>query len=162
MIIGREMSIGIDAGARADRVSDAMRRERERLAELEERWKEETRLVLEILNLRRRLCEATAQNGVAGFHDHTTRVQCSKNCAPCSRALHGRQGEAPLILPSVDEQAVAAVVGDWTGIPVQRMVRNEAELVLTLADTLACRVVGQDHALRMISSPDADRSRRTR
>ncbi len=61
------------------------------------------------------------------------------------------QGENPLILSSVDEQAVAAVVGDWTGIPVRRMVRNEAQAVLTLADTLARRVVGQDHGLRMIA-----------
>jgi type VI secretion system protein VasG len=56
-----------------------------------------------------------------------------------------------LILPSVDEQAVAAVVGDWTGIPVRRMIRDEAQAVLTLADTLAHRVVGQDHGLRVIA-----------
>ena len=40
------------------------------------------------------------------------------------------QGETPLILPSVDAQAVAAVVADWTGIPVGRMVKNEIETVL--------------------------------
>ena len=34
------------------------------------------------------------------------------------------------------EQAVAAVVADWTGIPVGRMVKNEIETVLKLADTL--------------------------
>ncbi len=70
---------------------------------------------------------------------------------PFKSELSAHQGEAPLILPSVDEQAVAAVVGDWTGIPVRRMVRNEAQAVLTLADTLARRVVGQDHGLRMIA-----------
>ncbi len=32
------------------------------------------------------------------------------------------QGETPLILPTVDYQAVASVVADWTGIPVGRMV----------------------------------------
>ena len=65
--------------------------------------------------------------------------------------LAEHQGESPLILPGVDEQTVASVVGDWTGIPVRRMVRNEAQAVLTLADTLARRVVGQDHGLRMIA-----------
>src|SRR6185312_11285042 len=34
---------------------------------------------------------------------------------------------------------------------VRRMVRNEAQAVLTLADTLARRVVGQDHGLQMIA-----------
>src|SRR6266851_4137824 len=53
------------------------------------------------------------------------------------------QDEKPLILPSVDAQAVASVVGDWTGIPVGRMVKNEIETVLKLADTLSQRVIGQ-------------------
>ncbi len=61
------------------------------------------------------------------------------------------QGEKPLILPTVDEQAVAAVVADWTGIPVGRMVKNEIEAVLHLADTLNSRVIGQRHGLDMIA-----------
>ena len=40
------------------------------------------------------------------------------------------QGESPLILPSVDEQAVAAVVQDWTGVPVGRMVKNEVQVAV--------------------------------
>src|SRR5690606_27057867 len=62
------------------------------------------------------------------------------------------QGDAPLILPSVDQQAVASVVQDWTGIPVGRMVKNEIETVLNLAGALGRRVIGQDHALGMIAS----------
>jgi type VI secretion system protein VasG len=61
------------------------------------------------------------------------------------------QGESPLILPSVDEQAVAAVVQDWTGVPVGRMVKNEVQSLLHLADTLNQRVIGQRHALDMIA-----------
>ncbi|PZQ74466.1 MAG: type VI secretion system ATPase TssH, partial [Variovorax paradoxus] len=63
--------------------------------------------------------------------------------------IHAVQGESPLILPSVDEQAVASVVADWTGIPVGRMVKNEVEAVLKLADTLNQRVIGQKHGLRL-------------
>ncbi|MFC4161741.1 type VI secretion system ATPase TssH [Chitinimonas lacunae] len=61
------------------------------------------------------------------------------------------QGDSPLILPSVDEQVVAAVVADWTGIPVGRMVKNEIEAVLKLSSTLAERVIGQDHGLEAIA-----------
>jgi type VI secretion system protein VasG len=56
-----------------------------------------------------------------------------------------------LVLPSVDEQAVASVVADWTGIPVGRMVKDEVATVLKLAQTLGQRVIGQDHALEMIT-----------
>ncbi|MFJ0617044.1 AAA family ATPase, partial [Bordetella bronchiseptica] len=66
-------------------------------------------------------------------------------------ALARSQGEAPLIHPAVDAAAVAAVVADWTGIPVGRMVRDEAQAVLALADTLERRVVGQRHALELIA-----------
>jgi type VI secretion system protein VasG len=61
------------------------------------------------------------------------------------------QGEAPLMMPTVDEQAVAGVVADWTGIPVGRMVKNEVEAILNLADTLERRIIGQRHALEMIA-----------
>jgi type VI secretion system protein VasG len=65
--------------------------------------------------------------------------------------LHKLQGDRPLILPTVDHQAVAAVVEGWTGIPVGRMVKNEVEAVLKLADTLEQRIIGQRHALDMIA-----------
>jgi len=61
------------------------------------------------------------------------------------------QGEAPLIFPSVDANAIASVVADWTGIPVGRMVKNEIEQVLGLADILERRVIGQRHALEMVA-----------
>jgi type VI secretion system protein VasG len=65
--------------------------------------------------------------------------------------LHDLQGDHPLILPTVDGQAVASVVGDWTGIPVGRMVKNEIEAILNLAETLNQRVLGQRHALDAIA-----------
>jgi type VI secretion system protein VasG len=61
------------------------------------------------------------------------------------------QGENPLILPSVDAQAVGSVVADWTGIPVGRMVQDEIKTVMRLADLLAERVIGQRHAHEMIA-----------
>jgi type VI secretion system protein VasG len=65
--------------------------------------------------------------------------------------LRELQGETPLILPTVDYQAVASVVADWTGIPVGRMARNEIDTVLRLPELLGRRVIGQDHAMEMIA-----------
>lgn len=61
------------------------------------------------------------------------------------------QGDSPLILPSVDEQAVASVVADWTGIPVGKMVKDELATVLNLANVMNQRVIGQNHAMEMIA-----------
>ncbi|MFB0874351.1 MULTISPECIES: type VI secretion system ATPase TssH [unclassified Sphingobium] len=61
------------------------------------------------------------------------------------------QGDDPLMFGEVDAGAVAAVVQDWTGIPVGRMVKDEIGATLTLAERLRERVIGQDGALDMIA-----------
>lgn len=65
--------------------------------------------------------------------------------------LEARDADERMIYSHVDAQAVASVVGDWTGIPVGRMVADEVQAILTLADRLKERVVGQDHGLEMIA-----------
>ncbi len=65
-------------------------------------------------------------------------------------AMRDVQGDNPMVFGVVDQDAVATVIGDWTGIPMGRMVKNEIESVLTIADQLKARVIGQDHAMDAI------------
>src|SRR6185436_10278098 len=65
--------------------------------------------------------------------------------------LEGRDPEQRMMYAHVDEQVVASVVSDWTGIPVGRMMKNEIENVLRLPEILNQRVVGQSHGLAMIA-----------
>jgi type VI secretion system protein VasG len=71
--------------------------------------------------------------------------------ARLTEELHQIQGETPLMQPVVNGQTVAEVISGWTGIPVGKMVADEINAVLNLADTLKQRVIGQDHALEAIS-----------
>ena len=66
-------------------------------------------------------------------------------------AMVSAQGDEPMVFGVVDQDAVAAVVGDWTGIPIGRMVKDEIQAVLKIADELKKRVVGQDHAMDAIA-----------
>ncbi|MDR2154732.1 MAG: ATP-dependent Clp protease ATP-binding subunit [Burkholderiaceae bacterium] len=79
------------------------------------------------------------------------RKQCLSELVRIQKELTRIQGESPLMLPSVNGQAVAEVVADWTGIPVGRMVRDEISAVLSLVDTLNQRVVGQRYGLEQIA-----------
>lgn len=148
-IIIREHAIGIDTGTRQASVSDALAQERERLADVEQRWSEERVLVDELLMLRASLRESAgtvdAEDPSVAHHELRTQLR------EVQRRLAALQGETPLILPTVDYQAVATVVADWTGIPVGRMARNEIETVLKLDQLMAKRIIGQDHALQMIA-----------
>ena len=67
------------------------------------------------------------------------------------KELSALQGDDPLLHPVVDAGVVAAVVAEWTGIPVGRMVRDEVKSVLELTQTLEKRVIGQRHGLEAIT-----------
>jgi type VI secretion system protein VasG len=65
--------------------------------------------------------------------------------------LSALQGEAPLMGVSVDGQIVGEVISAWTGIPVGKMLKDEISTVLKLPALLGARVIGQLHALDIIS-----------
>lgn len=146
-IIAREHAIGIATGTRQQHSHTLLDAERERLLALESRWAEEKALVDELLATRKQLRDSVGvvDSDVAGDHGLRERL------VELQQRLGAVQGETPLILPTVDYQAVASVVADWTGIPVGRMARNELETVLNLDQHLKKRIIGQDHALQMIA-----------
>jgi type VI secretion system protein VasG len=163
-IIDRERAVGVDTKKREADAREKLTVERGRLRELEERWKSEKELVEKILELRGRLrgragkvegtrsdLEKKADTAAEEELSEAERRELLGQLRGLQTKLSELQGEQPLMLPSVDEQAVASVVGDWTGIPVGRMVKNEIDTVLRLAETLNLRVLGQRHALDTIT-----------
>ncbi|MFP8968214.1 type VI secretion system ATPase TssH [Pokkaliibacter sp. CJK22405] len=64
---------------------------------------------------------------------------------------HYEDTKEPMVHWQVDEQLVASVVSDWTGIPLGRMQADEVASILSLEDRLGERVIGQPNALRLIS-----------
>ena len=174
-IIGREEAVGVNASSRRLSAEEKLAGAQSRRGELETRWQEEKGIVDRILEIRARLRKGSAQvEGTGSALEQAARAQqvtgavavvepppdvlgpderrqLLDELAGLQQKLALLQGEAPLILPSVDEQAVASVVQDWTGVPVGRMVRNEIENVLNLAESLNQRVIGQRHGLEMIA-----------
>jgi type VI secretion system protein VasG len=178
-IIGREKAIGVDTEERERNTEEQLQQERSRLERLTIRWEEEKNLVDQVLEIHNKLKNISQTNSESAEkssanpqdtppalinEEKTTQAQNSDLLAEkespntlktqltqLKDQLAELQAETPLILPNVDAQAIASVVGDWTGIPVGRMVKNEIETILNLNDTLAKRVIGQDHALEMIT-----------
>jgi len=179
-IIEREKVVGVDVGQRLVEVNDKLDVERERLETLETRWASEKELVDKMLNIRAILrghigkvegtqselekeadeaSETTAvetgqtdsEGATETVLSDTERSDLLQELVGLQEALAAQQGETPLISSSVDAQAIASVVADWTGIPVGRMVKDEIEAVLKLAETLNQRVIGQRHALDVIA-----------
>ncbi len=162
-IIERDETAGYDVADRREAVNTAKEAEEARLAELNGRWEAEKKVVEEILDLRAKLRAGGQEVEGTGTAEGEAATEEAPDAQPIDREallaelkaknaeLEEVQGDSPLILPIVDHQAVASVVGDWTGIPVGRMVKDEIETILNLENRLAQRVIGQDHAMKMIA-----------
>jgi type VI secretion system protein VasG len=170
-IIGREEAVGINVDERQAAAQEKLAAGEAERAKLEERWSAEKALVEKVLGIRAKLRQRSEPVEGTGSKLEWAAEAQKAPADPASgekisveerqrllgelhqlqTQLSDLQGESPLILPSVDEQAVGSVVQDWTGVPVGRMVKNEIETVLNLAETLNQRVIGQRHALDMIA-----------
>ena len=59
---------------------------------------------------------------------------------------------APMVKEEVDEDDIAAVVAQWTGIPTDRLLEGEVEKLVHMEERLHERVVGQDAAIEAVSN----------
>ncbi len=163
-IIGREKNVGVNVGNREKDASEKLAAEKANLETLDAAWKKEKALVEQVLEIRAKLrgdvskvegtgskLEAAAEAVAAAALPEAERAAALSKLNELQQQLAEIQGERPLILPSVDYQAVASVVADWTGIPVGRMARNEIDTVMRLGEVLSQRVIGQRHAHDMIA-----------
>jgi type VI secretion system protein VasG len=169
-IVGREAAVGLENAERRAKVSTDLAGQKRELQVLQTAWHDEKMLVDEILALRARLRVASHSVGeYEGGDSRSTapatappetisppmaaaeRTEAFNRLQQLQADLAAIQGERPLILPSVDEQAIASVVADWTGIPLGRMVKDEIQSVLNLDQAISQRVVGQAHALQTIA-----------
>jgi len=151
--IGREEATGTNHEARRVALEQDHAKISADLAELMNRWEEEKALVAKMRDLRHQIeTAAVPMPGPDGKPAEPVDTEAlKKELGEASAALKKLQGEEPLVFPVVDGQAVADVVGTWTGIPVGRMVSDEIHTVLKLKEHLMERVVGQDHALDAIA-----------
>jgi type VI secretion system protein VasG len=108
------------------------------LTELHVRWEKEQSVIKKMRELRQAL-EAESTGGDL------------KKFNQLKKQLRKLQGDLPLLQETVDAHSVADVIAGWTGIPVGRMVGNDIRNLLGLRDRLEERIVGQPHALKIIS-----------
>jgi type VI secretion system protein VasG len=141
-ILDREMAAGAEHGMRKGELLEARAKAAEELAALEERWDKEKEIVARLRETRGRI-EDPKETG--------DKEALKATLSADSDSLRAIQGEAPLIHPVVDGNAIAEIVESWTGIPAGRMQSDEIRTILALKDRMEERIVGQPQALEAIA-----------
>jgi len=117
----------------------------EELSEIHQRWKKEQELAHRLIGLRRELTEISGQDGSKDELEEVKRM-----VAGVAAELELVQDGSPLVRIEVDPDMVAKVVSDWTGIPLGRVLRDQARNVVQLENDLKQRIKGQDEAIATI------------
>ena len=158
-VLEREEMLGADHGERLADIATRRARVEAELAELEPRWTRERDLVQKVRAVRQQIEDRAASgkasgNGAAPAGDgqnERSLADLRGDLETLNRELEGLQGETPLIPVCVDGMLVGQVISGWTGIPVGKMLRDDLSAALQLEKTLQRRIIGQDHALEIIS-----------
>jgi len=119
----------------------------EELTGLKERWLKEQALAHEVIELRHSLYELKSGEGTDEAKEKKLKEQVDKAFAE----LQILQGDSSLVKIEVDPDVMSKVVSDWTGIPLGKVMRDEALNVIKLEENLKQRIKGQDEALGVIT-----------
>jgi len=136
--------------------------------ELEERWLREKECVEKVLELRAIIEgdgkpaaeETRTSEGASGDAEPEKEQEeppakvdletAKRELESALSELREVQGNSPFTHTEVDGEVIARVVSDWTGIPLGKMVRDDAQTVLQFEGRLGERIKGQDHAIDSI------------
>ncbi len=146
-VAAREQAGQYRSDDRVARIDEALGEARAALDGVTAKWNAEKQALAVLTEARAKLAAHHAE----AADDGEARGVLASDLEQAIAALRAVQGDAPMVFGVTDADAVAAVVGDWTGIPVGRMVKDEIASVLSIADQLRTRVIGQDGAMDAIA-----------
>jgi len=147
--IVRDMATGVraDDGRQAELEGGCARLAEEAL-QVQGRWEQERDKALEILGLRRALAAPAEAATVDEQPMEPAAIKAQLEV--CRAELSALQGDDPLVDYEVTPEVIGRVIADWTGIPLGRMVRDEARAILEFSAELGQRIKGQDHAVAAV------------
>ena len=133
---------------------------REKTSELELKWKNEKEVLtgiraakteLEALKVQADNAEMAADLGTVAEIRYGKIPHIQKDLEIKLKRLKTLQKSRRVLNEEVAEQDIAAVVSRWTGIPVARMLEEEAAKLSRMEESLKASVIGQDIAVKKVT-----------
>ncbi|HYB75074.1 MAG TPA: AAA family ATPase, partial [Candidatus Sulfotelmatobacter sp.] len=149
-----------EARERLLKLEDDLRALEGQAAGLRGRWEREKGVIQRMRGLKQRIEAARLEEQRAEREGNLGRAAelrygvitgLQKELEAEQEGLRAMQGGAHLLKEEVDEEDIAAIVSKWTGIPVSRLLQEEARKLLTMEEQLGRRVVGQAEAIVAVS-----------
>jgi ATP-dependent Clp protease ATP-binding subunit ClpB len=124
----------------------------EKSGELTAKWQAEKTQLTDTQKLKEQLDQARNDVELAQRKGDLARAsELLYGSIPALEKQLAEQSEGRLVNDAVTEEAIAAVVSRWTGVPVEKMLEGERGKLLRMEDSLRRRVIGQEDALKAVA-----------
>ncbi|TDB48879.1 type VI secretion system ATPase TssH [Photorhabdus khanii] len=152
-VLAREQRMGLNQHTdRLDELQQQQQETTEKLAELETSWQQQQQLVQQIIELRHQLLtdETTDQTEENATSSEVTTKELITKLAELNQQLEQLQQQQTLVSPHVNKNQIAAVIAEWTGVPLNRLSQSELSVVTELPTHLGQSIKGQDLAIKCL------------
>ncbi|MFP9471008.1 type VI secretion system ATPase TssH [Pectobacterium brasiliense] len=140
----RQVRIGLgNTEERLAELRDAREAGAVQLAQLEADWQQQKTQVQRVIELRTALLD---EEQSVDFDA----VSAAAELAACEQALEALQQSSVLVSPHVDKTQIAAVIAEWTGVPLNRISQSEMDVVTRLPEFLGDLIKGQQLAIAQL------------
>ncbi|PYY65786.1 MULTISPECIES: AAA family ATPase [unclassified Curtobacterium] len=142
--------------ARLETLRNELHTREERLAELEQRWQAERASLNRIGELKQQLDDLNMRSQRAqreADYELVSRLEYGEKPRIEAELAAAEQAESAdrMVNDSVTDEDIAAVIAQWTGIPLGRLLQGETEKLLHLESELGRRIIGQRTAVTTVS-----------
>lgn len=129
--------------------------------ELKAHWLKEKELIKRIREIKEKIDNAKVEEEIYERKGELEKVaeirygrliELQKELEKVSKELASIQQKGKMLKEEVDEEDIAEIVSKWTGIPVTKLMEGEREKLLHMEEKLSQKVVGQEEAVRSVSS----------
>ena len=134
---------------------------RDKLIGMKKHWEKEKTAIDRIRDIKEkidaaRIAEANAEKegdlGKVSEIRYSERVALEKELEKDTGKLEEVQKEKKMLKEEVDDEDIAGIVAQWTGIPMTKLMQSEVERLIHMEDLLKKRVIGQDEAVGKIAN----------
>jgi ATP-dependent Clp protease ATP-binding subunit ClpB len=156
----KEVATSKKAKARVKKIEQDIADLKEKTSEIELKWKNEKETITEIKSLKKGLETFRLEAEAAEAHTDLAKAaeirygkipESEKELETKVKRLKKLQSSRRILKEEITESDIAEIVAKWTGIPVTRMLEEEAAKLSRIEDELKKRIVGQDEAVRKIA-----------
>jgi ATP-dependent Clp protease ATP-binding subunit ClpB len=149
------------SGERLEKIENELERLKKEIDEKKKHWEKEKSVIIKIQEVKEKIeelkNEAQAQEKVGNLDEvaeikYGKLIELDRQLKAHNAELVNLQKGLGMLRQEVDDEDIAKIVAEWTGVPLTKLMEADTEKLVKMEERLKSKVVGQDEAIEIISS----------